>query len=1679
MKKRKLLCLFVALAMVFSMSIPAFGATNSGPDISAQFNKSTGTVVIDVDGVTAVFTGISNNTTQAFTVNGWEVNVTAKNDTATINSKKQVAVVKDIAPAVDDVVITATYVKKTETVAITVDGVTETFTKISNNTTKAFVVNGWEVNVTAKNDVATVNSKKKLAAGVTEPEKRIVEVEQSWSKTTFHCNTCGGNGRVWPQVGPYNKKNDGKIFLVLEEIPGTTAWHLIDVKDAKGNSLGVPTCPGKHEYCGSSDWISFSNNSGVPDGKNIQLHHGNPDDPGDFSGMFFLDKTVNGIEGGYWLSGFDGDVYALLDDIVFEVYKVDGKNAPYEGEPFTVGALEPSGTISFASLEFTEGWYAVVEKLGDYAKTVFEEVGPLYINIIGFDEATHEAILDGAGETWTIPEGPFTGINNGFTHTMAALATDGTIIAPLINQTAWKNWFQAQFNSYGETIQYETFSASDLKVEAANGTFTSFCAALSLHAYGDGLLPGNIGLTAEQEKLMIAALDWVYDMYGDFEDMDSLQYALAQALVWKIIDKIELVEVYNIDKIMVFNGAGVLIDPDTIDSILANCLEAYAEREAAGAKRVAGILCLESVMANGQPQIVPYFVEGGTVTFDNKPTDNGGFEGQLSLNKTVEGDLIGNWLIDGDFNDEEIFAILNDIKFEVYKSDKFGATGGDFVADGWLELPGDIAFSPKIEEAGWYLVHEVMGDIASEIFDEVDDVLIYFDGKNVSGSGALDTGFNPDGTYWFDKEAYDAALTIEAFPGMGDFHVTDGVNSYSSFCAMFGIGTDPSNPLKANDLFEGNKADVIKAFNYIYDNWGSITQWPKFDNSAWYNHYRYNSLEYPSENDATLATKAIAQLVLWSMLDPSKDWSMDEQYGSDRFIAKAINDAVKDTLANYKTVEVGNNITDVIFLAYIDDGGRIHGSQPQLVPIYGGVTFDNKPKEEGGFEGQLALNKTVEGDLIGNWMLDKDFEPEDVLAIIEDIKFMVYKSDEFGTVGGDLVANGLLEFPGEISFSPKINEAGWYLIHEEVGETAAEYFTAADDMLIYYNNATGVIGGEFDLSALYSIINGYSGAYIKTLGYPGLNNNGDIFSIAVKNVSTGEEYPSFCANAGSKNFAGDNNIGCKGYMVGKPTDLVENADFLDAFNYIEGNYGNVDAQRVITQTVIWALLGAIDVDSPEFDATNLTSDEKAAVRDVMANHKGYTACDNIKGLVFMVCENHEHSFEYCQPQLVPLYNVAFENQPTGGFEGQLMINKTVGGELIVDWLFDGDFTIEEIVAILGDITFELYIADEDGNPIGDAVATCENVGGGSEISFSPKVPAGHYLVHEVMGDIASAIFEQVPDMIIDYDGEDVSDDNITLAFDNIAKLPLNVTAKVALNKEYRYFEPRAEDKTSTLVSKQNQGGGALNGNQRYVAIDVDAAANGGLWFEIADSSPSNIGIGYGYTVSVVNGKIIVSFDENLVKADVGIMAASSPGGLTNGHPNGKDGTAQGILSAGDSLSVALPAGETVYLFVHIAGGIEWNDYSLPKDKWTEVGRETVPGEYTGTLKLTIEGPDGYSKVIKNFNGSFSDLVASGTYICTLTGWGFDPQVKTVVVVDEELTVAFDVLVTVVKEVYSTPPIVELSVPLIEPAVLKLGVGEPVVAPEPDPDPVDPDGDGGDGGDGDDGGDGGFEPGTED
>ena len=674
----------------------------------------------------------------------------------------------------------------------------------------------------------------------------------------------------------------------------------------------------------------------------------------------------------------------------------------------------------------------------------------------------------------------------------------------------------------------------------------------------------------------------------------------------------------------------------------------------------------------------------GTCTFVNAPVT---YDGSLELLKSVNGTPIAFWELNG----VKFADVADDMLFDLYKA-VVDADGnpigvGAHVAVGELGLEGNITFdwdSGTEKPNGWYVVVETFtpGSLADEIFADVDPLYILFVNGVAVGSGG------------FDEEAlYELRKTADLPYVLGDSRLNMGGNVQelsvraidvedaewlSSFCANATsqmLGTVPYRV--ANELADPEAlANAEAALNYIYNKYGSYDSFGGWGNGDKWDDFAAAIADYEDGDDEayielmSLQTRLLSQIAIWYFFNGVGD---DIVYYSVKMggIPDQYKIAIDDLLENGLTGKGELKLAYLVDANSEDEIVNKEFCQPQLVPYFGDITFEN---EINTFDGRLVLAKLVDGTFIAEWELD-GIELEDV---IDDMYFNLYEAivDADGNpIGiGAHVAVGELSLEGNITFDwdtgfEKAN--GWYVVVEtfEPGSLADQIFEDVGPLYVFFVDGVGVGGAktDFDYEAFYTIVNGYGYGY--QLGYGQnselLNNNGDIFPIAIK---TGDqEYPSFCANAGSTNFAGEGGVGCSGYYVlmsEVPND-VPYADFLKAYNYIEAEYGKLDDYRAVTQIVTWVLLDAIDIESEAFENINWAAVEagtsrvkgvanaKEIVEDVIANYKDYefNGDEEIVDVVFLVCDKHfgedGHNFDKCQPQLVPVYGYnGFNNKTT-------------------------------------------------------------------------------------------------------------------------------------------------------------------------------------------------------------------------------------------------------------------------------------------------------------------------------------------------------------------------------------------------------------------------------------------------
>lgn len=158
----------------------------------------------------------------------------------------------------------------------------------------------------------------------------------------FHCNAEGGNGRVW--VAAYDLKYEADKALKKAGVGGVLE-NLIYLDDncwLLENDTDY-VCP----KCGSTVWVSYSNKSGVPDGKNIQLTHGILNNYAEIEKVW-ADENPNGLEAIfdiYALAGFEEDgVTPVRGDVVLE-YLIPGVRYSIRPGTYVVAEREKTGYV--------------------------------------------------------------------------------------------------------------------------------------------------------------------------------------------------------------------------------------------------------------------------------------------------------------------------------------------------------------------------------------------------------------------------------------------------------------------------------------------------------------------------------------------------------------------------------------------------------------------------------------------------------------------------------------------------------------------------------------------------------------------------------------------------------------------------------------------------------------------------------------------------------------------------------------------------------------------------------------------------------------------------------------------------------------------------------------------------------------------------------------------------------------------------------------------------------------------------------------------------------------------------------------------------------------------------------------------------------------------------------------
>ena len=669
--------------------------------------------------------------------------------------------------------------------------------------------------------------------------------------------------------------------------------------------------------------------------------------------------------------------------------------------------------------------------------------------------------------------------------------------------------------------------------------------------------------------------------------------------------------------------------------------------------------------------------------------------GELNVEKriTVDGeDLhLGQWL---EANYPNLEGIIAGMKFGLYKVAAEGdaVSSSNFVRFGTYDyVSGLIAFGQVAP--GWYAVTEEFTGAAAGVFKAppVWYVMVTPGGNHtvsIKGhyeEGTAGGGFDYDANYTL---TYSLTGYVLGYPGLnasGDVFPIQVTNTetgvaYPSFCANAGSTNFDETPgaymvaVAFEDALINNRTlangveylDFVKAYNYIEANHGNL-------------------------NDLRPVTQIITWYLLGAIEVPSAafdniNWGVIESGAGTIAGVPGAKGIVEDVVANYKTFAGKNTIIDIAYMVSNLNPNFIT-AQPQLVPIYDSGYIINIPKEPD--LGSLEFEKKVGDDELNlvAWLKDVlEYTDAEVAAILSGLEFTLTNKDDSSIVyTAHPDGNGIVSFTNIIP--------GTYILTEQlINSAAASVFNAMDPIEINIGegpNSFTVLGATISGNIagpaindgdLFEIINGFGwhsyDPLNNGLGYASgeLNNDGDLFYIGVRNLTApneGAEFDSFCAYAGAKSFSSS------GYMI---AHSMNDPDYLSAFNYIVDNYygdgfgtfadsGLADQSfaRKVAQTVVWYLLGAINIDSPGYwDGVKLSLDEIAAVEATIASYPGYVGSGTVIDVVYMSSTFNPDDPENNQPQIVPIFGTFFVKNEPKNDPSDVEFDKTkFGGELPV------------------------------------------------------------------------------------------------------------------------------------------------------------------------------------------------------------------------------------------------------------------------------------------------------------------------------------------------------------------------------------------------------------------------------
>jgi len=1275
----------------------------------------------------------------------------------------------------------------------------------------------------------------------------------------------------------------------------------------------------------------------------------------------------------------DADIIEVLSGITFELYSIDSAGDVIDKVDGITGRIDAATSkivFTYDDSEVTDllgtGWYRAKEILTGVALEFLLDNGA---NLDFYYNSTTGAVSSNAGlvydedTTFTIQQ------FRNETRPLQALYRDADgVVRYLRNSPALA--VPNRPNNGGGALGTSRFEATQ-----DNGyTYMSFCADIG----ATGVLgkyhvdEANHGFTDEQMQNLVAVLDFIYDRSGftEYEDI-----ALAQLAVWNLIleytddpmvadywlreiatgllYKDAWGELFKIEGYNNVNGTNYWYTPEykaLIDDIIAEAysdkyFDLYVERIAAGAEVFVGSAYFlkgdlttlnasqrsttteEGLNLYQQRQLMIEFYR--PPTFDNLP-DNGGKQGQFGLEKMVLDDgekvLIAEWLFDKVLDLDEVEAILSGITFYLHNSNSDGDDLG--------KIPG---VTGKI-------------DLATS--------LIFF-------------------SYDFSGNTYT--------PPTGWYLVSEEISG------------------KALEYFKTTVPPLLIYYNAAT---GVITanQAPEIDADVAFTITQFKSQSRPLQALYRDEDGNINYLRNAPALDvPNRPNNGGGALGTSRFEATQDNG---DTFMSF-CADIG--ATGVLGKYYIDE--KNHGfTDEQMLSLVAALDFIYA---RGGFADyeDIALAQLV----VWNLILEYTDEPMVADLWLRNITSGLLYTEAWGE---------LFKIEG---YNNTNGTNYWY---------TPDYKALINDIIAEANTSKYV---DIYMARIAAGADKYvCDAYFLKGDVSTLNANQRKTSVGELNLYQQRQLMIvFNEGATFDNEPEDGGEIEIAKMVAGEDQLVL------IVNWLTGLFGYTDIDDIMdnddwdTFALFFDILEGIRFEISKYDED---ADEFMLIDGVLGEIDPYTSM-----VIFYDEDYNTYKFttglymihelldgEALDYFLVPVDDlVIYFNAGTKTISGAnqrepviindpvivrrygdieitkvvLVGNETVG---ITSWLFfdDGWDMDDAIEFVENEITFEIYESNAAGDELDKLDGVTGKVDGASSlIKFYDdddepyKFDEGWYLIREVMTDAAKAVFkDSIPDLLVYGYFDPVTDIWTVTGVDGsegtpeFVNVPVDEDTRLVVVAKVVAKEPVYEvgSISGTMVTWRNNGtipGGTWNNGMTYVDVNIaEASTDEGIWFQIADSSPSNRPSGLWYNVKVADGMLTVSFADGVTIPNdcIGIVLSAVP---FVDRPTSE-------LKHDNVLTKSLPAGtgDTVYLYFHSQGRITWITDNL-------IGWKDVP--YKGKLTLDVAGPDGFVYKDEDFNGSYLLYPAApGEYTVTLSGDGFAMLTQTVTV-DKNATVTVD------------------------------------------------------------------------